>query len=205
MGLALLLVLLLVVPACGYSTRRLVSEPGVASVAVLAFDNQTFRRDLEQRLTKAVAEEVRARTPWRLLSPSTADALLSGTIRLAQSDVLAEDDDPLRTAIARRWRFEVDCRLVHRSTGRVLRTYTVTSRTEFAPGRFGETEDASATDAAMRALAASVVFGLERPVGGDDAAPLDVRKRGPRTDPAPRSLPFLPPGRPQAPPADAPR
>ncbi len=176
--------------ACGYSTARLVAQPGVASVAVAQFDNQTYRRDLEFRLTKSVAEEVRARTPWRLLSPATADAVLSGTIRTAQSDVLAEDDDDARTPIARRWRLEVECQLVERRTGKVLRAYTVAARQEFAPDRYGETEDGSATDTVLRSLAMQVVQGLERPVGFDEAVPPDRRKLAPRTDTAPRELPF---------------
>jgi len=176
--------------ACGYSTRRLVEQPGVASVAVTQFDNQSYRRDLEFRLTKSVAEEVRTRTPWRLLSPATADAVLSGTIRSAQSDVLAEDDDDARTPIARRWRLEVECQLVERRTGRVLRSYTVAARQEFAPNRYGETEDGSATDTILRSLAMQIVQGLERPVGFDEAVPPDRRKLAPRTDTAPRELPF---------------
>jgi hypothetical protein len=175
---------------CGYSTRRLVEQPGVASVAVAQFDNQTYRRDLEQRLTRSVAEEVRARMPWRLLSPSTADAVLTGTIRDATSDVLAEDDDPQRTPLARRWRLTVDCTLVARRTGAVLRAYTVEARQEFAPDRFGETEDGAATDTVLRTLARRIVQGLERPVGDDDAAPPDRRRPAPRTDAAPRELPF---------------
>jgi len=50
----------------GYSTSRLVAEPGVSSIAVMQFDNQTYRRDIEMRLTQIVAQEVRARTPWRI-------------------------------------------------------------------------------------------------------------------------------------------
>ena len=175
---------------CGYSTRRLVEQPGVASVAVAQFDNQTFRHDLEQRLTKTVAEEVRARTPWRMLSPSTADAVLTGTIREATTDVLAEDDDSQRTPIARRWRLTVDCTLTARRTGAVLRAYTVEARQEYGPGRYGETDDGSATDTVLRTLAIRIVQGLERPVGDDDAAPPDRRKLAPRTDAAPRELPF---------------
>lgn len=174
---------------CGYSTRRLVEQPGVATIAVAQFDNQTYRRDLEQRLTKVVAEEVRARTPWRMLSPSTADAVLTGTIREATSDVLAEDDDSQRTPIARRWRFTVQCTLTARS-GAVLRSYTVEARQEYGPGRYGETDDGSATDTVLRTLAIRIVQGLERPVGDGEAVPPDRRKLGPRTDPAPRELPF---------------
>jgi hypothetical protein len=165
----LALVVSALVAGCGYSSKRLVDVGGVRSVAVLQFDNATFRRDLEHRLTQAVAEEVRARTSWSIASPATADALLSGTIRSAETRVLAEDPttgDP----IADRLTMVVDARLVERSTGRVLREWRATSRDEFARSLFGESLEGSAIDAATRSLAEDVVAGLERPIASPRAA-----------------------------------
>jgi len=156
---------------CGYSSRRLVSQPGVSSIAVLQFDNATYRRDLEFRLTRAVAEEVRARTSWRIASPSTADALLRGTIRSAETRVLAESND--QTLIEERFRVVVDVELVERATGRVLRRYATFGRQEFTPGRYGETLAGSATDSIVTSLAQDVVQGLERPIGGGGTVPLE--------------------------------
>ena len=115
-------------PACGYSTSRLVAEPGISSVAVLQFDSQSYRRDLEMRLTQMVALEVRSRTPWKIESPARADALLSGTIRSAETRVLAQDRQYNPTE--ERFRWVVDCKLVERCSGRVLRNWTVTRRQE---------------------------------------------------------------------------
>jgi hypothetical protein len=161
--------LLVLVAGCGYSTSRLVSVPGVSSVAVLPFDNDTFRRDLEHRLTRAVAEEVRARTPWRLASPASADALLSGTIRSASTRVLAEDraSEPATDRLT----VVVDVRLVDRRSGRVLREWVAYTRDEFARDRFGESLEGSAIDAATRSLAEEIVRGLERPIAPRRASP----------------------------------
>jgi hypothetical protein len=155
--------------SCGYSTKRLVSEPCVSTVAVLQFDNRTYRRDLEFRLTRAVAEEVRARTSWRIASPSSADALLSGTIHSADTTVLAEDVDS--TPIVQRMRMVVDVKLVSRASGRVLREWRIVDRTEYTEGRFGETLDGSGVDRISRQLAEQVVQGLETPIGAPDAIP----------------------------------
>ena len=167
--------------ACGYSTHRLVEEPSVSTVAVLQFDNKTFRRDLEFRLTRAVAEEVRARTSWRIASPSTADALLSGTIHSAETSILAED---VRSApIVDRLRMVVDAKLVERCSGKVLRAWRVVDRTEYTPGRFQETLEGSAVDRISRQLAEQVVQGLESPIGVPDAIPPRLPSRVVREKP----------------------
>lgn len=164
----------LVVPiaasGCGYSSRRLIDHRRFESVAILQFDNRTFRRDLEFRVTRAVAEEVRARTRWRIATPSDADTWLRGTIRTADTAVLAEEAD--RTPIAQRYRVVVDVEWVEHATGRVLRRYAVTARQEFTEGRFGESLEGSTTDAVATALAKEVVEGLERPIGCADTVPL---------------------------------
>ena len=174
--------LALAVASCaGYSTTRLVSEPCVSSVAVLQFDNKTYRRDLEFRLTRAVAEEVRARTSWRIASPRTADALLLGTIHNADTTVLAEDVDT--APIVQRLRMVVDARLVERASGRVLREWRVVDRTEYTEGRFGETLEGSAVDRISRQLAEQVVQGLETPIGAPDAIPPRTPSRARRERP----------------------
>ncbi len=155
---------------CGYSSRRLVDAPGVRTVAVLQFENDTYRRDLEFRLTRALAEEVRARTPWRIATPGTADALLTGTIRSAETRVLAEDKDS--NPISKRFKLVVDARLVDRATGRVIATVSSTESQEFADGYFGESLDGSATDSVMQSLAEAVVAGFERPIGAPDRVPV---------------------------------
>ena len=147
----------------------MVSARGVESVAVLQFDNRTYRRDLEFRVTRAVAEELRARTSWRIESPSTADAVLKGTIRAADTTVLTETSD--RKPIATRLRLVADVELIERSTGKVLRRYTAVERQDFTQGRFAESLEGSATDVIATSLAEAVVQGLERTIGDDEAPP----------------------------------
>ena len=164
---------------CGYSSRRLIEERGISSIAIQQFDNATYRRDLEFRLTRALAEEVRARTSWRIETPARADAILRGTIRSAETRVLAEAAD--RTKIAERLRIAVDVELVERATGRVLRQYVVAARQEYTAGRFGETLEGSVTDVVATSLALEIVAGLERPIGGGESVPLPKPARGTST------------------------
>lgn len=166
---ALSLAALLPAPGCGYSTQRLVDVPGVRTVAVLQFENDTYRRDLEFRLTRALAEEVRARTSWRIASPGSADALLTGTIRSAEVRTLAEDRDS--TPISKRFRLVVDAKLVDRVTGRVITLVSSTESQEFAETYFGESLEGSATDTVMQSLAEAIVAGFERPIGTPDRVP----------------------------------
>ncbi len=166
---ALALVALLPATGCGYSTRRLTDVPGVRTVAVLQFENDTYRRDLEFRLTRALAEEVRARTTWRIASPGSADALLTGTIRSAEVRTLAEDRDA--TPISKRFKLVVDAKLVDRVSGRVIALVSSTESQEFAETYFGESLDGSATDTVMQSLAEAVVAGFERPIGAPDRVP----------------------------------
>lgn len=161
--------------ACSYSSSRLVSIPGVRTVAVMQFDNKTYYRDLEMRITRAVAEEVRARTPWTIDSPKSADVLLAGEVRTAEQRVLVEDDN--EDELAKRFRVVVDCRLIERSSGRVLRTWSVTAREEFGPNKYGETLNTSVTDTIARSLAQEVVQGLETPIGDPNAAPPPFKPR----------------------------
>ena len=167
---ALLVAILGLGAGCGYSSKRLVDVPGVRTVAVLQFENDTYRRDLEFRLTRALAEEVRARTAWRIATPGTADALLTGTIRSAEIRVLAEDKSA--TPISKRFRLVVDARLLDRATGRLLADVSTTESQEFAEGYFGESLDGSATDTVMQSLAQAVIAGFERPIGAPDRVPV---------------------------------
>jgi Lipopolysaccharide-assembly len=156
--------------ACGYSSKRLTHVEGVRTIAVAQFDNATYRRDLEFRLTQAVAQEVRARTSFRIASPESADAVLTGTIRSAETTLLIEERDT-DEPIEQRFRWVVDARLVDRRTGNVIREWRAVDRAEWTEGRFGETLDAYATDVLARLLAEQVVQGLERPVGSADTVP----------------------------------
>ncbi len=72
---------------CGYTTRSLYNS-SIETVAVPMWHNETFRRQLEFKLTEAIDKNIEARTPYRLAPESTADSILSGTIVSVQADVL---------------------------------------------------------------------------------------------------------------------
>jgi hypothetical protein len=130
-------------------------------VAVLTFENNGFRRDLELRLTQAVVREVRARTSYAVGSATSADVLVSGRILSADESVVTLDAGD--NAIQKRLGGSVEVTLTERRTGAVLKHYFVRNVfTEFTPDRFGQSVEGSATDEWVRRAAERVVQGFER-------------------------------------------
>ncbi|MEM8884870.1 MAG: hypothetical protein AAGD14_12430 [Planctomycetota bacterium] len=89
--------------SCGYSTRPdhgqkpLAATQQLPKIAVLPFDNDTFRRNLENRLSVLVADEIRIRSPQSPESKDKAEWLVTGTITRASERVLSGDiDDSVR-------------------------------------------------------------------------------------------------------------
>jgi len=55
------------------------------------FKSQSFRRDIQMRLTEAVTKEISMRSPYRVVgSAAQADSLLSGTISYADKNLVVE-------------------------------------------------------------------------------------------------------------------
>lgn len=78
---------------CGYRFGFTPLE-NVRTIAIPMFENNTFRRGLEMRLTKLVAREIERRTPYRVTSSSRADAVLRGTlVRVDESTLMEETED----------------------------------------------------------------------------------------------------------------
>jgi hypothetical protein len=79
----------LVMPSCswdghftvlGYTTRPNY-DPGIRTIRVPIFKNNTYIRELELDLTRAVIREIQAKTPFRVVSADCpADTELTGTI-----------------------------------------------------------------------------------------------------------------------------
>jgi outer membrane lipopolysaccharide assembly protein LptE/RlpB len=77
------------VAACGYTTRSLVSED-FQTIAVPVFDNTTRRHDLEWEVTRAVVEELQARTHLVVVPEDAGpDLVLSGTLVDVDEDTLS--------------------------------------------------------------------------------------------------------------------
>jgi outer membrane lipopolysaccharide assembly protein LptE/RlpB len=94
---------------CGYTVGNSFGAP-VRTVAVPTFQNESFRRGLEQQLTEAVHREIQNRTPFRLArDESTADTRLVGRIIQAEKYALTPTPfgDPrqlqLNLAVEVRW------------------------------------------------------------------------------------------------------
>jgi len=85
----MLLVALVLLGACGYTTRSLVSED-YKTIAVPIFENSTRRHDLEFEVTRAVVEELNARTHLVVVSDaSSADLVLTGRLVDVDEDTLS--------------------------------------------------------------------------------------------------------------------
>ena len=99
--LALLVVPILALVSCGYHAGALVPE-GARTVAVPVFDNDTFRREIEVEITKAVTAEIHARTALRLIANAgRADLVVRGRIRGFSERVLSDraPDEVLESAV----------------------------------------------------------------------------------------------------------
>jgi hypothetical protein len=81
---------------CGYSLRPPFDET-IRTVYVPIFRTvNTFRRDLNLRLTEAVIREIETSTPYKVVgSPEQADYILEGEIELADKNALIQNPNNL--------------------------------------------------------------------------------------------------------------
>ena len=86
------MILATLLSGCGYTSRSLL-EQNVRSIYIKIFDNETFRRDLEFDLTKAIKEEILLRTRLKIVDKKHADSILFGSIVTVRERVLIESPD----------------------------------------------------------------------------------------------------------------
>jgi hypothetical protein len=150
--------------ACGYTFDRDRGQERLPSgalprVAVVPFDNVTFRRGLEIQLTRLLADEVRARSPRAPESPSDADLVVQGTILRADERIYSEDDDDLvrESSIV----IEVEVTLEDRTAEEVIGPYTFRERVPYSAraGRVSTLQQAETE--ALRDIAERIVYWLE--------------------------------------------
>lgn len=84
------LALALPLAGCGYSQGSLM-PPGIRTVSIPVFSNDTFRRNFEITLTRSLHEEILSRTDLKLAETQYADSILEGTIVEVDQPVLVED------------------------------------------------------------------------------------------------------------------
>jgi hypothetical protein len=89
-GLTILFATLPALPGCGYLVGPS-HDLQVTTVEVPTFENNTFRRGLEQPLTEAVQKEIQKRTVMRLVRGPGAQTRLKGRIVDVRKNVLGEN------------------------------------------------------------------------------------------------------------------
>jgi hypothetical protein len=163
---ASLVAALLLLPACqgcGYTVDRDRGEARLPTgslprVAVVPFDNATFRRGLEISLTRLLDDEIRARSPRAPASPAEADLLLKGTIVRADERIYSEDrnDNVTESSIV----IVVEVTLEDRTAGKVVGPYSYRERVPYSAyaGRVSTLEQAEAE--ALRDIAERIVYWL---------------------------------------------
>lgn len=156
--------LFLLLLGCGYTVQKDRSEERLATgslprVAVDPFDNVTWRRGLEFRLSRLLADEIRGRSPHAPVRREEADWLVSGTITQADERIYSEDlDDQKRESS---FVVTVEVVLEDRTTEKVLGTYSFTEREPFSTRAGRVTTLEQAADEALRDIAESIVYWLE--------------------------------------------
>jgi len=72
----------------GYNTTELFPEE-YQTVAIDIFDNRTFYQGVEFDVTEAIAKEIELRTPYKIVSNTVADTVITGTVRAVNQQVLS--------------------------------------------------------------------------------------------------------------------
>jgi hypothetical protein len=129
------------------------------TIAVPVFANETKRHDLEWELTRAVVEELQARTDLRVVPESDGpDLVLRGVLRDADEDTLSKRDFQRIREGAYFVTAEVDV-LDRRTQTSVVKDRKVHEREAYVPGIAEDVRTARAE--ATRALAERIVRTLE--------------------------------------------
>lgn len=156
-GLGLLLLAAALV-GCGYTAGSLVSRE-YRTIYVPIWENRTFRRGLEFRLTELLQKEIERRTHLKLTTEDRADTKLSGEIVDFQQRVLTEDlmDRPVETQV----RVVVNFRWEDLRTGETIVREVGLAQTGEAVFARGETPEGAAATEAFQDLAEQIVEKME--------------------------------------------
>ncbi|HWE37233.1 MAG TPA: LptE family protein [Isosphaeraceae bacterium] len=162
-GIVAAAVVALASAGCGYSIRP-PFDPNVRTIYVPIFrTTNTFRRDLNFQLTKAIIDEINRRTPYRVVnSYEQADAVLEGTLDIADKNIFVENPNNLPrqlqailTVNARLY----DNRVPDEKFDKIPTTFT--ENVSFYP-ELGETTQLAYTKA-INNIAAQIVGAMEQP------------------------------------------
>ncbi len=116
--LCLVLLILMLLPACGYRFSGGGSLPGgTETLSVLMLENRTAEVGIQTQLNSDIIYEVTRRDSARIARPESADALLSGIVKTVQDTDIAHTGTS--TASQRRVTLTVDMKL-ERQDGTML-------------------------------------------------------------------------------------
>lgn len=148
------LLLILALNGCGYVIGP-AHDPAITSIEIPTFENDTYRRGLEQMLTEAVQKEVAKRTTMRIVRGAGAQTKLTGRIVDAQKSVLGETmfDDPRELQLS----LIVEVKWEDTRTGQVIEdgvaidadTVSLFSQANFAP-EVGHSMSTAVNDSVQR-------------------------------------------------------
>ena len=95
----------------------------IQTVYVPVFESDSFRRNLAEFLTEAIAKEIEGKTPYKVVGSPNADSVLSGKITTDTKRVIIEDeyDYPRETQI----NMSVEVRWVNRKGDLVSQPATI--------------------------------------------------------------------------------
>jgi len=151
---------------CGYMIGP-AHDPAITSIEIPTFENDTYRRGLEQMLTEAVQKEVVKRTTMRIVRGPGAQTKLTGRIVDAQKSVLGETmfDDPRELQLS----LIVEVKWQDMRTGQIIEdgipidaeTVALFSQADFAP-EVGQSTATAVHDSVQRA-ARRIVDLMEMP------------------------------------------
>ncbi len=157
--LALALVAIAMIPAgCGYSSKSLYRS-SVKTISVPIFQNKTFNREWEFKLTEAICKNIEYRTPYKIAYGERADTELTGELVMVAQDTLTRRyglnlprETQVTVAVNFQWK---DLR-----SGRILVRREQFNRSATDIPQIGERTD-DATQLAIERLAAAIVEQLQ--------------------------------------------
>ncbi len=164
---------------CGYHLG-FPAPADVRTVHVAVFDNASRRRELEFDLSRAVIEEIYARTPWRVVAdPAAADLVVRGAIEAWDERISVEgaEDEP-RSGVSR-----LRVALQLQRAAAAPKRIAIEVRADFIP-RAGVDAIAGISDASLRPVRAELVqLAAERIVMALERAPGEGSHTAQRTEP----------------------
>ena len=144
---------------CGYTSEPLI-ESRYGTVYVETFDNDSRYRGYEVGLTRALINEINAKTDLRIVARDQADTVITGKIADFRQHVLTEDeDDNVReTEITLR----VNMTWTDRRTGRPIRAIRDFAGAEQVKWELGQTVESQSVEL-FRDVAERLVERMEAP------------------------------------------